>query len=179
VFVYSIALTNCKQDKRLSVGILVGIVFVALAVMSSPIVLAASPHFVGTPQITKNPNSSLTANFKANGLANIISAAFLTSSGGSATLQCVNPSGNSLSPKQVTFGPLKGQITFIQPRNSQVSATTFSIGPPSIPSSSQICPNFNWNVVLLSFIYDNVVLHIRQKSADILTFNFNFGNVDP
>lgn len=139
-------------------------------------VLAASPHFVGTPQIHKNPNFSLTANFKAAGLANVVSEAFLTSSGGTATLQCVNPDGNSPAPKKVDFGPLQGQATFIQPRNGQITATV-SIGPPSLPGASQICPNPGWSVRIVSLTYENVVLHIQQQGSDILTFNF--GNVDP
>jgi len=150
--------------------------FVAIAIMTSPIAFAASPHFIGSPTITKNPNFSLTANFKAAGLANIVSAAFLTSSGGSALLQCVNPGGNNPPPKQVTFGPLQGQTTFIQPRNGQITGSA-TIGPPALPSASQICPNPNWAVKIVSLTYDNVVLHIQQNGADILTFNF--GNVDP
>ena len=133
---------------------------------------AASPHFIGTPQIVKNSNFSIQASFKAAGLANIVSQAFLSSSGGTAVLQCVNPGGNNPPPKQVTFGPLQGQAVDIQPRNGQITATTGPLGPPPLPSASQICPNPNWNVVILSVTYTNVVLHIQQNNVDILTFNF-------
>jgi hypothetical protein len=151
--------------------------FLALAIIASPsLVFAASPHFIGTPHITKNANGSLTASFKAAGLANIVTGAFLTSSGGTAVLQCVNPGGNNPPPKQVSFGPLQGQTTFITPNNGQITASA-TIGPPPLPSASQICPNPNWSVTLVSITYDNVVLHIQQNGADILTFNF--GNVDP
>jgi hypothetical protein len=53
----------------------------------------------------------LTANFKAAGLANIVTGAFLTSSGGTAELQSVNPGGGNNNPplKKVDFGPLQGQ----------------------------------------------------------------------
>jgi hypothetical protein len=153
-----------------------GAMLLALALMASPTALAASPHFIGTPTIVKNPNGSLTANFKAAGLANIVSGAFLTSSGGTALLQCVNPGGNPPPPKQVSFGPLQGQTTFIQPRNGQITASA-TIGPPPLPSASQICPNPNWSVKLVSITYFNVVLHIQQNGADVLTHNF--GNVDP
>jgi hypothetical protein len=44
-------------------------------------------------------------------------------------------------------------------------------------SASEICPNDNWKVNVLSLTYDNVVLHVQQQQSDILTFNF--GNVDP
>jgi len=109
-------------------------------------------------------------------LANIVSQAFLSSSGGTAILQCVNPGGNNPPPKVVSFGPLQGQKVNIQPRNGQITASV-SIGPPTLPSASQICPNPGWNVRLVSITYDNVVLHIQQNGVDILTHNF--GNVDP
>jgi hypothetical protein len=99
--------------------------------------------------ITKNPNASLTTVFKAPGLANLPTGAFLTSSGGTPVLQCVNPGGNNPPPKQVSFGPTQGQTTSIQPRNGQITASA-SIGPPPLPSASQICPNPNWSVRLIS-----------------------------
>lgn len=165
-----------NSKKALTIASTTLLAFVIIAATAPSTVLAASPHFIGTPQIAKNPNASLTATFKAAGLANIVTGAFLTSSGGTAVLQCVNPGGNNPPPKQVTFGPLQGQITFIQPRNGQITGSA-TIGPPPLPGSSQICPNPNWSVLLLSITYFNVVLHIQQNNADILTFNF--GNVDP
>jgi hypothetical protein len=133
-------------------------------------VLAASPLFIGTSRILKNADFSLTANFKAAGLANIVSQAFLSSSGGTANLQCFNPGGNNPPPKRVDFGPLQGQNTTIQPKNGQITASA-TIGPPS---ASEICPNKNWDI---GMTYFNVVLHIQQQGSDILTSNF--GSVDP
>lgn len=160
----------------MSAGILVVTIVIVLTLVTSSIVLAASPHFIGRPQIVKNPNASLTANFKAAGLANIVTQAFLSSNGGTALLQCVNPAGNSPPPKQVPFGPLVGFVTTVTPRNGQITASA-GIGPPPLPSASQICPNPNWSVQLIQLTYFNVVLHIQQNAVDILTFNF--GNVDP
>ena len=137
---------------------------------------AASPHFIGTPTIIKNPDLSLTAKFKAAGLANVVTDVFLTSSGGSAVLQCVNPGGNNPPPKKVDFGPLQGQTVEITPHNGQVTATA-TIGPPSLPGASDICPNPNWSVDILSLIYNDVELHLQQGGIDILTYDF--GNVDP
>jgi hypothetical protein len=144
--------------------------------MAPILAAAASPHFIGTPTIVKNPNNSLTAHFKAAGLGNVVTDIFLTSSGGTAVLQCVNPGGNNPPPKEVSFGPLQGQTVTVQPRNGQVTASP-TIGPPSLPGASQICPNPNWSVQLVSLTYENVVLHIQQGGVDILTFNF--GDVDP
>ena len=152
-------------------------IFLAFAMMAAPsLAFAASAHFIGTPTIVKNPNASLTATFKAAGLGNVVTNAFLTSSGGTAVLQCVNPGGSSPPPKQVSFGPTQGQTTTIPPSNGQITASA-SIGPPPLPSASQICPNPNWSVRLISITYDNVVLHLQQNGVDLLTYNF--GNVDP
>lgn len=137
---------------------------------------AASPHFVKGPTITKNDDLSLTATFKAAGLGNVVSDIFLTSSGGEAVLQCVNPGGNNPPPKEVDFGPLQGQVVTVQPRNGQVTASP-TLGPPTLPGASEICPNPNWTVDIVSLTYFDVVLHIQQGGLDILTFNF--GDVDP
>jgi hypothetical protein len=166
-----------NTKKTLTIASTVFLAFVIIATIPST-VLAASPHFIGTPTIRKNPNGSLTTTFKAAGLANIVTGAFLTSSGGTAVLQCVNPGGNSPPPKQVTFGPLQGQITSIQPRNGQITASA-SIGPPPLPSASQICPNPGWSVTIISITYDNVVLHIQQNNQDILTFDYDTQTIPP
>lgn len=152
------------------------IVASALLLMAPMLATAASPHFIGTPTIVKNPNFSLTANFKAAGLGNIVTDIFLTSSGGVADLQCVNPGGNDPPPKQVDFGPLQGQVVTVTPRNGQVTASP-SIGPPPLPGAAELCPNPNWDVRINSLTYFDVVLHIQQGGVDILTFDF--GDVDP
>src|SRR5712691_5414092 len=129
--------------------------FLAFAMIAAPsLAFAASPHFIGTPTITHNTDFSLTANFKAAGLANIVSQAFLSSSGGTANLQCVNPGGNNPPPKAVSFGPINSPPATIPASNGQISGTTNPLGPPSLPSASQICPNPNWHVALLSITYD-------------------------
>lgn len=137
---------------------------------------AANPHFIGTPKIVKNPDFSLTASFKAAGLGNVVTDIFLTSSGGVADLQCVNPGGNNPPPKRVDFGPLQGETVTVTPRNGQVTASP-SIGPPPLPSAAELCPNPNWSVAINSLTYFDVELHIQQGGVDILTFDF--GDVDP
>lgn len=165
-----------NASKRINAGILVGTIFIALVMVTTPTVLAQNPHFIGRLTITKNPDFSLTANFKAAGLGNVVTDVFLTSSGGTADLQCVNPGGNSPPPKRVDFGPLQGQVVTVQPRNGQITANP-TIGPPPLPGADVICPNPNWSVQIVSLTYTDVVLHIQQGGLDILTFNF--GNVDP
>ncbi len=155
----------------------------ALVLMAPMLAAAASPHFIGTPTIVKNPNFSLTASFKAAGLGNVVTDIFLTSSGGVADLQCVNPGGNDPPPKRVDFGPLQGETVTVQPRNGQVTASP-SIGPPPLPGAAELCPNpnssgptTNWSVRIVSLTYFDVELHIQQGGQDILTFDF--GDVDP
>jgi hypothetical protein len=159
--------------------------FLAFAIITSPSpVLAASLQFIGTPEIIKEPNSSLiaTATLKLTGMSTMGTTIFLTSSGGSAVLQCNNPSGNNPASIQVPFGSLQGPIIFLTGNNTfAVKPTLFQatviMGPPPLPTASQVCPNPNWSIRLLSIAYNNVVLHTQQNGADILTFNF--GNVDP
>jgi hypothetical protein len=85
--------------------------------MAPILAAAASPHFIGTPTITKNSNFSLTVHFKAAGLPNVVTEVFLSSSGGTAVLQCVNPGGHNPPPKVVNFGPLQGQKVTVTPHN--------------------------------------------------------------
>jgi hypothetical protein len=41
-----------------------------------------------------------------------------------------------------------------------------------------VCPNGNWNVILTSLTYTNVVLHIQQPpGTEVLTDNL--GTIDP
>jgi hypothetical protein len=164
------------SDSLKKIGIPSATVVSALLLMAPILAAAASPHFIGIPQITKNANLSLTSTFKAAGLGNVVSDVFLTSSGGTAELQCVNPGGNNPPPKLVDFGPLQGQTVTVTPRNGQITASP-TIGPPPLPSPSEICPNRNWTIDIVSLTYENVVLHIPQGGVDILTFNF--GDVDP
>jgi hypothetical protein len=158
------------------IGMTASAIAVLMLAPSALVAFAASPHFIGTPTITKNADLSLTADFKAAGLGNIVSEAFLSSSGGTAELQCVNPGGNNPPAWQFEFDSLAGQTTIIPPRNGHITATV-TLGPPPLPSADEVCPNPNWSVAILSLTYENVVLHIQQDGQDILTFDF--GDVDP
>ena len=156
-------------------------IVIAFAIITSPIALAASPHFIGTPTINKvisGNTANLFTSGKVAGLGSAPTNFFLTSSGGSGTYQCVNPGGNSPPPKQFPFGPLQGQVVTIQPSNGQITFSNVELPGPPAPTSTQVgCPNPNWSIKLLSITFDNVVLHLVQNGAEVLTFNF--GSVDP
>ena len=132
----------------------------------------AKPHFSDNPTIAKNPNLSLTADFKAVDLGNKLATVYLTSLA-SAKLQCINPGGNDPLPKEVDFEKVVNQTVNIKPDDGDIKRSLTLA--PTFPSASEICSNPNWTVDVLSLIYENVALHIERDNSDIL--KFNFGNV--
>ncbi|MDQ3902452.1 MAG: hypothetical protein M3247_02185 [Thermoproteota archaeon] len=150
----------------------------ALLLMAPILASAASPHFIGTPSYTKSSSGALTVKFKAAGLANLPTGAFLTASEVTAELQCVNPGGNNPPPKTAIFGPETGPTTNLPVRNGQITGSA-TLSPPSQQQlqNAADCPNPNWTVKLVSITYSDVTLHIQQSGQDILTYNF--GDIDP
>jgi hypothetical protein len=160
--------------KRVVTPSLIAALTIGALMVAAPVF--AAPHFVKGPDIKKNDDFSLTATFKAAGLGNVVTEVFLTSSGGTAELQCVNPGGNNPPPKKVDFDDLQGEKVNITPKNGQITAKP-TLGPPELPGADEICPNKNWDIDIVSLTYENVELHIQQGGNDILTFDF--GDVDP
>lgn len=159
-------------------GVILAMILLAASLVTVP-VLAASPHFIGTPKIKKNSNFSLTAKFKAAGFVNLLAVnGSLTSRthSGTAVLQCVDPGGDNPPPQEVNFVLPEILGTHIPIKNGKISAS-ITLGPPSLPSASQICPDPDWTVTILSLTYEDVVLVISNIHQDFLTFNF--GDVDP
>jgi hypothetical protein len=154
--------------------LLVSVILTASIVVAP--VFAAGPHFIGTPTITKNPDFSLTAEFKASGLTNgAVNITLITFSGGSAKLQCVNPGGDNPPPQEVKFGAISSIYNPALVKG--LFSESITLGPPSLPSASQICPDPDWTVTILSLTYNDVLLKIIRNNQDLLTYNF--GNVDP
>ena len=160
------------------IGIPSAIITSGLLLMAPMLALAASPHFIGTPTVTKSDSGALTVSFKAAGLANDPTGAFLTARQVTVELQCVNPGGNNPPPKTATFGPQTGPTTQITPRNGQITASA-TLNPPTQEQLEEAadCPNPNWTVDTLSITYTDVTLHIQQDGVDILTRDF--GTIDP
>lgn len=138
--------------------------------------LAQSPHFIGDPTITKSTTSGLTVTWKAAGLGNVASAAFLTADSVEATYECVNKGGNVAPGQPLVFEDVQGPTTNIPPSNGQITFTV-TLPPPPTPNSRDVCPNGNWSVRLTSLTYFNVVVHIQQDGMDILTGPL--GDIDP
>jgi hypothetical protein len=74
-----------SQERLLTTPSLILAVTLAASMVAAP-VLAASPRFIDTPKIVKNPNFSLTAKFRAADLSNSVTGLLLRSSGGTALL---------------------------------------------------------------------------------------------
>ena len=157
-------------------------IVMAPAMLLAPILFATaaqaqSPHFVGTPSCTKSVSTGLTCSGKAAGLGNGPTQAFLTADSVTANYVCQNKGGNVAPGQPVVTQNVTGPKQDITPRNGQI---TFSptIPPPPTPSSSQVCPNGNWKVVLTSLTYTDVTLHIQQPpGTDVLVDNL--GTIDP
>jgi hypothetical protein len=150
---------------------------VLASVVSAQVAEAQSPHFIGSPSVTKSLSSGLTVSGKAAGLGNGPTAAFLTASSVRATYECVNHGGNVAPGQPVVEQNVTGPTQNITPRNGQI---TFSVNipPPPTPSSKTACPNGNWTVRNTSLTYNGVVLHVQQPpGTDVLTDNL--GTIDP
>jgi hypothetical protein len=133
-------------------------------------VAATSPHFSSTPTTEVNTDRSITADFRAVDLGNK-KANVTFSSQGTAEIQCVNQGGNNPTPKQVEFEQMQNQSLNIKPKDGIIKHS-LTIGPPTFPAASDICPNSNWSTEVLSLTYENPTLQIQQRNSDILKFAF-------
>ena len=159
--------------RRLSVPLLALLLTLSLGAQAA---LAASPHFIGDPMISKSTTSGLTVTWKAAGLGNLPSDAFLTATSVEAQYTCVNKGGNVAPGQPLVFEDVTGPTTTIPPSNGQITFTV-TLPPPPTPSSADVCPNGNWSVRLDSLTYFGVVVHIQQNGVDILTGDL--GTIDP
>lgn len=130
----------------------------------------AEPHFSSTPTTERNSDRSITANFRAVDLGSKV-ANVTFSSEGIAEIQCMNPGGNSPPPKKLEFEQMQNQSLNIKPKDGIIKRS-ISLGPPTFPSATEICPNTNWSTNVLSLTYENPSLEIQQKNSDILKFTF-------
>jgi hypothetical protein len=137
---------------------------------------AASQHFIGSPAIAKSTETDLTVTWKAAGLGNLPSGAFLTADRVEAQSTCVNPGGNVAPGQPLVFEDVQGPTTPIPPSNGNITFTV-TLPPPPTPDPDDVCPNGNWSVRLDSLTYFGVVLHIQQGTTDILTADL--GDIDP
>ena len=151
----------------------------ALLLMAPMLASAQSPHFIGTPTITKSisgTTATLTTSGKIAGLGSAPTQVFLTTSGVTAETACTNNGGNNPPGQEAHFGPTQGQIATIHPRNGQVTFQNAASLSITVTAAQAGCPD-SMTPSITSAIFSDVVLHIQQGGTDILTYNF--GTVDP
>ncbi len=136
----------------------------------------ANPHFIGSPTITKSLTAGLTVSWKAAGLDELPTTAFLTADQVQAKYVCVNHGGNIAPGQPLVFQNVVGPSVSIAPHNGQITFTV-NIPPPPTPNPAVVCPNGNWSVSLLSLTFVGVVVHVQQNGVDILTGSL--GTIDP
>lgn len=161
-----------SRKLNISFGIIILMTLVSTLLISS---VSAKPHFSDKPDptIEKNPDLSLTASFKAVDLGDKAARLYITSLA-SAQLRCINPGGQSVPSIEVDFEQIVNQTVTVKPNDGDIKRS-LTLGPPTFPSGSEVCPNPNWSVDIPSLTYENVKLRIERNNFDILTFNF--GNV--
>ncbi len=149
----------------------------AVVVMAGPALASGgSPHFIGSPGITKSLSTGLTISWKAAGLDDSTVTAFLTATEVDAQYVCVNHGGNIAPGQPLVFQNVVGPSVTIAPHNGQITFTV-NIPPPPTPDPSVVCPNGNWNVQITSLTFKGVVVHVDQNGVDVLTANL--GTIDP
>lgn len=162
------------------------IIALNLLLIAPMLAVAASPHFIGTPTITKKMSgttATLTVSGKVAGLSNAPTGVFLTTSGVTARTECTNKGGNNPPGQTATFGPTQGQVADINPtRNGQI---TFKNAAPlsiTITAEQAECPD-GMTQSITSATFSDVVLHITQQTTQFNfteeVLSFNFGTVDP
>ena len=149
----------------------------ATAVLTAPVFGGvANPHFIGSPTITKSFTTGLTVSWKAAGLDELPTTAFLTASQVLANYVCINHGGNIAPGQPIVMQSVTGPVVNIAPHNGQITFTV-NIPPPPKPDPATSCPNGNWSVHLTSLTYVGVVVHVQQNGVDVLTGSL--GTIDP
>jgi len=130
------------------IGALAGVLFLLASAQTA---VAASPHFIGTPQATVSGNS-LTVTFKAAGLGNVEEATFTLSGTVDVFSRCYNRGGNKpqADNKQETIN-VNSTETF--PVSNGQTTGSFTV----TPLSTLTCPG-NQIVVIESVDFSDLVL---------------------
>jgi hypothetical protein len=135
--------------------------FLVTGVLASP-ALAASPHFIGDPQVSVSGNS-LTVTFKAAGLGNVDEATFNLEGTVDVSSRCYTKSGNKpqAANKQETIA-VNSTETF-PVRNGQTTGS-FTV----TPLSTLTCPK-GQRVVIEGVTYDLTVTGPGGLQSDPIT----------
>src|SRR5215203_3617960 len=122
-----------------------------IAALAATSAIAASPHFIGTPQLTQS-QTAITVTFKAAGLGNVDTADFTLSGTVDVFSRCYNRGGNKpqADNKQETIN-VNSTETF--PVSNGQTTGSFTV----TPLSTLTCPG-NQIVVIESVDFSDLVL---------------------
>jgi hypothetical protein len=63
---------------------------------------------------------------------------------------------------KIEFKQIQNQTVKLKPEDGRIKGSV-ALGPPTIPLASETCSNKNWNIDVLSVIYDNVTCILNRK----------------
>jgi hypothetical protein len=146
--------------------------FAVMGVTVSAAGAAARPHTIGQPIVDIDSSGNLSVHWKVAGLGNFTSAAFLTADR-EAVYGCDNPGVGAMGFRS-RRGSRSSSLTSSGRQRRSRHRTARSRSPwgsrhHRLRAQPGFCPGSNWNVVLVSITYVNVVLHIQQEGVDVLT----------
>ena len=159
------------------IGLIAILSFLTVATLATPVFASGgSPHFIGSPTITKSLTSGLSVSWKAAGLDDTGVTANLSASKVEANYVCVNHGGNIAPGQPLVFSAVVGPTVNLLPHNGQITFTVTIPAPPT-PDPASVCPNGNWSVSLLSLTFFDVTVHVFQNGSEVLTGHL--GTIDP
>jgi hypothetical protein len=119
-------------EKKFSLTLLLALL---LTVFTALPALAISPHFVHTPEVTLNPDRTLTAKFKVGGYGDNATATFVLSALETVQYACINGGGNhpQAANKETLSQNVSVPGTFTSDKNGNINGvlTLAPIGPGS------------------------------------------------
>ena len=155
----------------------------ALLLIAPMLAIADSPHFIGTPKLTKNADGSISVTFKAAGLGTGQYDVFLTADQVTMVLTCVNPSGKNEPPGQNPPPDLNvvGPTQTVASNHGQITVTSPGVTLPApetpTPAEAGCKSSPGWTVEVQSITFEDVVLHVQPVGSDTDVLSFSFGNV--
>jgi len=147
------------------------IVFVLLTLLlalgvATPAAFAANPHFVVGPEITLNPDNTVTATGSVAGLGNQNIDVVLTAELDVEVI-CTNPAGN-VAPGQTQQTTVTGTAEDVKVENGRATFSVTTAAPaldPTLTPKQLGCPNNKWSASIGEVTVVSATLQIIQPSG--------------